>query len=260
MISQQILFHLITFHGKDGAPSTPGYISTDPLVIGDQLTCMQKFGYLMNGRDDAGVVILTYGPFVSSFIHQASMEIARQCGNRRMPFVLMFDPWTVRNAPDKNAAMLAVLKHPDTISMLNSRAYLSGAGPVLDFSTGVDPKAIVAAIPGFQYWMRHVDYSWPETGSNWLTQLKTDNANPAMKLPALMLQFNDGTGPDKNKSVWDQSAPARVIPSMAGNTFYEMAALIPSTASMVQMVTWNDYAESTAIEPFAAMLRERIGE
>lgn len=247
-LGKPVLFHWVGWHGKDGTPSIPGYISTDPLTIGDQLTAMEALG-----GPGFGVVALTYGPTVSSFIHQASMEMCQQCNERGVPFALCYDPWTVRGK-DVNSAMSAALQHPDTQAMLNSRSYLTGK-PVLDFATGCDPKVILNNVHGIEYWMQGVDYSWPDASdaSLMLSRLKTTQSNPNMKLPCVMLSFDDGTGADRNKSVWNQTKPVRIIPSLAGSTFWSMKALA-GVSDFIQVVTWNDYAEQTAVEPLGAIL------
>jgi len=249
-LDKPVLFHWLGWHGKDG-PSIPGYDSRDPLVIGAQLDAMAALG-----GEGFGVVALTFGPTVSTFIHAAVMEMCQQCNERNAPFALMFDPWTVKNSADKNAAMIAALKHPDTQSMLNSRCYLAGR-PVLDFSTGVSPAAIAAANLGVQYWMEQVDYSWPNTVET-IPTLAIVQALPSMKLPCVMKQFDDGTGADRNKSA-STGGPVRIVPSLGGGTFWSMADLIPPASKYVQVVTWNDYKEGTEWEPEAAAMARRIG-
>lgn len=254
LAGKTVFFHWTGWHGKDG-PSIPGYDSRDANVIGDQLSAMETLASAL-GAGGFGVVALTYGPTVSTFIHAAVMEMSRQCSNRNVPFALCFDPWTVRNK-DKNTAMIAALQHPDTQVMLAGRSYLAGK-PVLDFSTGCDPKTVLNAVHGIQYWMKNVDYSWPETTET-IPTLAIVQALPTMKLPCVMSQFNDGTGADRNKSVWDQTKPARIVPPLAGKTFWDMVELIPKSSTMVQAVTWNDYKEGTNVEQFASMLWGRIG-
>lgn len=252
ILGKPVLFHTVYYQGKNGISTSPtGYLSNDPLVIGKQLTAMQNLG-----GDGCGVVALTYGPTVSSFIHGAVMEASRQCNDRQMPFALCFDPWTVKTATDKNAAMIAALKNPDIQTILDQPYYLAGK-PVLDFNTGCTPSTVLASVPGIQYWMLNVDFSWiyiPDP----LTPLKKYNALPTMKLPAVSTEFNDGTGPNRNMSVWNQSSPARIVPSDGGKTFHDMADLIPASCQYVQIVTWNDVLEGTDIEKFASMLGGRI--
>jgi hypothetical protein len=243
-MTQKLMFHIVTYHGKDGK-SRPGYLSIDPLVIADQLTAIQKLG-------GSGAVALTYGPYVSMFMHQASMEICRQCSERRMLFALCYDPWTVKNTPDVNAAMDKVLQNPDTQTMLNSRAYIPERA-VLDFSTGVDPTKLKTQ--GVGYWMKHIQFSWPEI-TNTLETLAKDNSNPQMKMPGVFTRFFDGDPTNYNNSVW--GGPVRVIDSEGGDMLAKsiLSADTAVNAPYRQYVTWNDYAEGTEIEPFTAAMLE----
>lgn len=234
-----VSFHWLGWHGKDG-PSLTGYDSRNPDVIGDQLTSMLNYG----GKD-TGVIALTYGPTVSAFIHIAVMEMSRQCETRNVPFALCFDPWTVKNASDKNAAMIAALQHPDTQTMFGRRSYMTGL-PVLDFATGCDRATILKAVPNIQYLLDGPDFAWPKIGA-----AQNNNVN---QLPCVCLQFNDGTGADRNKQRNNQSLPFRYLPSFAGQTFDSFATSIPVTSKRVQVITWNDVGEGTDVESFASTL------
>lgn len=242
LAGKTLLFHWVGWHGKDG-PSLTGYTSTDPNVIGNQLSAMRVLAKAM--RAQFGVIALTYGPTVSAFIHEACMEMSAQCSERNVPFALCYDPWTVKNAPDKNAAMIAALKHPDTQKMLNGRSYLPGK-PILDFSTGITKATVLAGVPGIQIWQEGTDFAW------WQTPPTTTNNK--VTLPCAVLEVNTGTVPDRNMDVWNQNMPARIIPAMAGSYFFSLVDQIPATANYVQMVTWNDVSEGADIEKFAAML------
>lgn len=255
-LDRPILAHIVTFQGKDGIATSPtGYLSNDPNVIGDQLSCIQDFC-----GEGAGVIALTYGPIVSSFIHGAVMEICRQSNERRMPFAICYDPWTVAAGTTpaaKEQLMIAALKNADTQSMMNSRSYIASinglAGKlVLDFSLGVDPTVIKAAVPGLNYFEEIADYSWPQIPG----PVKNNT-----KLPCLCIGFNDGTGPNRNMSVWDQTKPARIIPMNAGTYFWGLAddSAEAVSAEFLQLVTWNDFSEGTQVEAFASMLCGPIG-
>ncbi len=242
-LGKPVLFHWVGWHNKDGKSLT-GYDSRSMNVISSQLDAMQALG-----GNDFGVIALTYGPTVSPFIHQAVMGMGNQCSARGIPFALCFDPWTVKNTPDKNKAMIAALQHPDIQFLLNMRCYLPGR-PVLDFSTGCDAKTVMASVPGIQYWLNGPDFAWPRIPGP---------TNNNVKLPCACLQFDDGTGPDRNKQVWDQTLPVRLLPAKAGGMFYDMTSAAPSASGYIQFVTWNDVAEQTDVEKFAAMLSGRIG-
>jgi len=244
-LGKPVRFHWVGWHNKDGH-YIPGYDSRDPKVITHQLRAMKEVG-----GEEFGVIALTYGHLMSPFIHQAVMGMCHQCNAQGVPFSLCYDPWTVKNADgsavstaEKNNRMIAELKFEDTQFMLHSDAYEQGK-PVLDFATGCDKAAVTSAVPEIEYWMNGVDYDW----------VKIPPVANKTKLPCVYLQFDDGTVPDRNKSIRDQSKPARIIPSLAGNTFHGQNI---EGGPVVQFCTWNDYSETTAIEPFAAMIWGRI--
>lgn len=248
-LEHPVLFHRVGWHGKDGmSQSIPNYDSRDPNVIAHQLECMKAVG-----GEDCGVIQLTFGPTVSPFIHESAMNTANQCRALGMPFALCFDPWTVKN-PDgtfpsvdvANSRMIAALQHPDIQFILNMENYLPGK-PVLDFSTNVDRSKVVAAVPGIGYWLEQLDYDW--------VQIPTV-ANKT-KMPAVYVMFDDGTGPDRNKSRWDQKAPVRLVNQRGGKTYYACnvsGANNCNGKNYVQFETWDDYTEQTACEAWFSMV------
>jgi hypothetical protein len=259
-LKKPVLAHVVLWYGKDG-PSETGFNSGDPNVIGDQLDSIQNFC-----GEGAGVIALSFGATVSTFIHQASMEMCRQANERQMPFALCFDPWSVspsKTLADIDSTMVKTLQHPDIQTMLNSRSYLTaknGKKAVLDFSTGADKAVVSAAVPGVDYWCKNEEYSWPEIVET-VPTLAVVQALPTMQLPSVCVAFDDGTGPDRNKSRWNQSQPVRILPPREGSLFWDMADLASECkgAQFIQLVTWNDYHEQTAVAHVAAMLRRRIG-
>lgn len=249
-LGKPVLFHWVGWHGKT-LPSRSGYDSRNAAVIGDQLTAMQKLG-----GDGFGVIALTYGPTADSFIHAAVMEMSRQCNDRNVPFALCFDPWTVRNAVDKNAAMITALHHVDIQMMMSGRSYLlyKGRRVVLDFNTGVDLAKIIAAVPDMTYWLRGVNYTWPSR-DNTMSVLAQQSRFTTMSLPCLFRYFNDGNVTDRNKQAWDLTKPVTVIEALAGTTYQASVAIGQSVkGDYYQYVTWNDVDEGTEIESVAGML------
>lgn len=257
-----LLAHYVYWYGKPNTTHAMNrYVSTDPDVIGDQLSSIQNLGI-------QGIIALTYGAKASPFIHQAVMEACRQCSERKMLFALCFDPWTVKDlvtgnllpSPQREQAYIAALAHPDTQTMLNSRCYLPERY-VLDFSTGAN-LAVVAAGAGvgnITFLAKHIGFSWPEK-TNTMAVLKSDNANPGMKIPGLCPQFNNGAPSDRNKDIQDLNQPCTVLESQAGNFWWDQVALLPASAKYAQVITANDYTEGTVLEPFASMCWGRIGK
>jgi len=247
-LGHPVLFHILCYYGKNGiASSTPGYLSTDPNIIDHQLECMQAFG-----GGGTGLIALTYGPFVSPFIHEACMRLCTAANALDMPFALCFDPWTVKNSDGSmpplatcNSKMISVLQNADIQSLLSADNYLPGK-PVLDFSIGCTPSVITASVPNIEYWLNGTDYDWEYI----------PNKPNKTKLPCAYVQFDDGTGADRNKEVWNQSNPARIVKSMGGKTFWSCNFSTVNNCNgknYVQFVTWNDYDEQTAVEAWASM-------
>jgi len=240
------MFHWLGWHGKDGASIT-GYDSRNPNVITHQLKAMKNLG-----GEGFGVIALSYGS-ASDFIRQAVLEMGNQCNATGAPFALCMDPWTVKNpdgsfppVPERNARMITALNSPDIQFLLHMDCYLRGK-PVLDFATGCDKTAVEAGVPGIQYWIQGPDYDWP----------KIPPVANKTKLPCVHIEFNDGTGADRNKSAWDQTKPARITPALAGATFWNDADTA-SAGEYIQFVTWNDVKEGTDVEKFASVLWGRI--
>jgi hypothetical protein len=246
-LGKPVLFHRVGWHGKDGKPSIPGYDSRDPDVITHQADAMQAWG-----GEGAGVLALSFG-LASEFIAESVMLMAQQCNARGMPFGLCMDPWTcskngvkMTDPAECNDAMIAALEDPAIQSILQMDCYLKGK-PVLDFETGADPDVVRAAIPGIAYWMKDADYDW----------IKIPVKPNKTKLPAAYLQFDDGlTSEDRNTSCWNPDEPARIVQAMGGATFWNCD--VSAAEDFVQIETWDDYREGTAVEPLAAMLVGRI--
>lgn len=267
---KSVLFHVVLWHGKDG-PSLTGYDSRDPNVIGDQLSAMATLASAIEAPS-FGVILLTYGPTNSAFIHIACMEMARQCNSRRIPFALCYDPYVVKDlstgkillSPAKENAMIAALRHSDTQWMLNSRMYLPGK-PVLDFldaSQCANPKMVLAAVPGIQYWVNGTDFSWIRFRNDSTLDANAYRTENTRGLPCAFPSFNDGTGKDRNKQAWAQTLPARIASPMAGGLWWDMVHASDSNPSKWIQVVWNDVRENGegGPEAFAAMLWGRIGK
>jgi hypothetical protein len=267
----KLLTHWMGWHGQPSRVNhVTRYRSVDPWAIDAQLDAMQAVGI-------DGAIATWQGPTVNPYLHQATIGLCERLGRRQMLFALLLDPWIAKGQPNPTQVATAALQHPDTVEMLASSAYLPEKY-VLEFdlaSAGVNVPQLVAAFPKSPIISKHSGYSWPEISST-MAILAADNANPAMKIPGVILQFFDGGQPlpagsftnaplwngnrDYNTSVWGGS-PARMIEHQAGNIFLDSAALVPKSAPYAAVVTWNDYEEGTAIEPFCSMISGiRIGK
>jgi hypothetical protein len=240
-----VLFHLLVWHGKDGTSLT-GYDSRDPNVITHQLEAMSAYG-----GEGFGVIVLSFG-LTSAFIQQATLEVANQCNALKIPFALCFDPWTVKNpdgsmppVAERNKRMIATLKDPSFQVLLNLDCYIEERY-VLDFAINCDKNVIMAAVPNINYLLDGPDFDWPRIPP------QPNKTN----LPCTYIEFNDGTGPDRNKSVHDQTKPCRITPSYAGGTFWSNNI---KAGDYVQFATWNDIKEGTDCEKFASTISVKIG-
>ena len=247
ILGHPVLFHVLCYNGKDSQTACAGYLSTDPNVISHQLDCILAFG-----GPNSAVNALTYGPFVSAFVHQACMSLGIACNSKGIPFGLCFDPWTVKNSdgsmPNQatiDQKMSAVLKNTDIKNLLAMPNYLPGK-PVFDFSINATKATMIAACPGIQYLWNGPDYDW----------IRIPVAANKTAWPCAYMQFDDGTGTDRNKSVWNQSQPARIDLNYGGSTFWNCDVSKANNSNgknYVQWVTWNDYNEQTATEPWASL-------
>jgi hypothetical protein len=145
-------------------------------------------GHARSGRGRYRVIQLSYG-LESPFILESALETCNQCNALGMPFALCMDPWSVKDVTGnllesgaKEMAMVAALLSQDMQFMIGSGTYLPGK-PVLDFSTTVNPAAILAAVPGITWLVDGPDFDWPR-----FPQIQNKTT-----LPCKYLKFDDGT-------------------------------------------------------------------
>lgn len=258
--------------GGNYHPNT-SYNSNDPLTIGKQLTVMQRCA--------VGGVILTYQGPLATFQHQTAVEMSKQCSERGMLFALLMDPWSAKlgtGTPEQK--MTAVLNNPDVLNMLRAPSYLP-EGALLDFNTNVDWTKVSVPVLGSgkprPIWKENIGFSWPQIVQDPVAALKAQNANPGMMVPGLCMSFFDGGMPrskqmqppcsvdvmsgqllDFNQQDWGtEAAPAgvsRYLNDRAGNYFWDQVAVTPFTKPYLALVTWNDYSERTAWEPWCSVM------
>lgn len=264
----KLLTHKMEWFGDQHYHPMTAYKSNNPYTIGKQLDVMQAV-------EIDGVISTWQGPTVNPFAHDATMKTCEQLSERGMLFALLLDPWVCRGAINDaqaklktpltsdqvtaiaNPLVVAALNDPTTQAMLNSPAYLPEKF-VLDFGTGANFATVEKSVGAMQFLMRHVGYSWPEI-TNTLATLAKDNANPMMAIPGLCPKFFDGGLPravvgtlDWNTQSWGSGA-SRSIEDQAGNFWHDQVALVPLKTPYAAVVTWNDYNERTAVEPFCSI-------
>lgn len=246
------------------------YNSDDPTVVSNQLEIMAKVG--------VSVVLITYqGPYANKLQHIATMEMVRQIEQwMGMRFAFVLDPWFAKSGPGmtKEDKTIAGLTHPDVYRMLSSKSYIRETA-LLDFATGVNWNKLPSSRV---VWGLNSGFSWPKADGmgDPIAALKASNALPTMQVPGLCMSFFDGgmssqgsppimpTDPinsipiDMNQQNWGTlKAPAgrsRYLPDRAGNYYFDQLKVTPVNVPYIALVTWNDYNERTAFEPWAAML------
>lgn len=253
------------------------YVSNVPSVIASQLNMMQECGI-------DGIIVTWQGPTVNAFLHDATIKLWEGCMERQMLFALLLDPWIAKQQTNPTQAVITALESVDCQRMLNSPAYLP-EGFVIEFdlanSAGVNVANVQSAVSSTPLLSWHTGFSWPNLSpdpaepTSSISTLKSDNANPAMKIAGVNVMFNDGGSPlpigavasnflgQRNyaQSVWGPGVGAtRVIDHQGGNWFYDQLAVTPPTIPYIALVTWNDHDEGTGIEHVvAALTGTRIG-
>lgn len=221
------------------------YVSNVPSVIASQLNMMQECGI-------DGIIVTWQGPTVNAFLHDATIKLWEGCMERQMLFALLLDPWIAKQQTNPTQAVITALESVDCQRMLNSPAYLP-EGFVIEFdlanSAGVNVANVQSAVSSTPLLSWHTGFSWPNLSpdpaepTSSISTLKSDNANPAMKIAGVNVMFNDGGSPlpigavasnflgQRNyaQSVWGPGVGAtRVIDHQGGNWFYDQLAVTPT--------------------------------
>lgn len=256
-ITGRLVAHVMPWFNGDGKHPNVGYLSHEPWVVGQQLSCMGPLGF--------EEVCVTYsGSGVSQLVHFASTAMCYQVSEHNMKFSLLLNAAMVTNRPDKTVdpttEVLNRLKEPEVQWMLNSTNYIPER-TVYEFDlgpNGVD-LAKVQAATGLTLASKHTGFTWPEK-QNTLITLASDLKNP-VKMTVIFPSFNDGNPKDRNKSVWDISKPVTIFDPMGGQFWHSQLKLVASMQPSAHLGTvWNDYEEGNTWEPWASALAGiRIG-
>jgi hypothetical protein len=284
----KLLAHVMPWMGDGNFPHRMNsYSSNDPQVISNQLDILQTVRCF--GVQCQGAILTWQGPY-SGFSHSTTMEWSQQSVERGMLFALLMDPAVASAGPTPpvvtgNAAtdhVIQALRHADAQAMLNASSYVPEKF-VLDFSTGADLTQLPPHLPSLSFLGHGSGFGWPnidmsitdseQRNTQSVSDLGSQHANPAMRIPAVMLGFRDAGQPtppgvsagawtgtrDYNTSVWG-GQPARVLDTQGGKLFFDYWATVPGSAPYLGLVTWNDYDEGTDCEAFYACLAGiRIG-
>lgn len=256
------------------------YVATDPKVIEKKLALMQSAGI--------DIVIETWqGPWATS-CHLDATLTSVQCAKMGMQFALLLDPWCAKlnskgQSTDFTGNVTAALQYSSSQMMLNGSSYVPEKY-ILDFNTGADLTALGKTFPDYKFLAQGSGFSWitiptitdsPSRNAAAVTNLKSQHANPAMKVANVCFSFDDSGMPlpagvqsqsqfdaaggkrDLTQSVW--GGPARILESFGGQFGEQQLATILSTTPIVAVVTWDDYDEQSS-GPLEKVLAEEAGE
>lgn len=264
------------FEGHAGASHRGGICdSMDPRTIQTQVQ-------LAHDSDLDGFIVDWYGP-ANERVNIASLELAEECERNGMKFCLMLDGGIVKYQPtgtNLTQLMQAAIAYAQQ-NFMQSSAYatLGGKQALFEFGwrgSGIDIPTVISGLPymfisqdneiaGFNGSFGWVNGFAPDTAYKYIDRML---AEPTMLVPAVMWGFNDSSWRDgqAGKSIWNPSIPARIIDSDFGNVWkynwyalaqkYSASSIIPPP-EMIQVCTWNDYDERTAVEPFLLAMAGR---
>lgn len=245
--------HWVSWFGAKNHLS-PDYRSYSPETIKRQLDCMQAL-------EIDGVVALWGGSTIEVGSHAAVIEMAFQTNARGMLFALCVNNSLVKFRPVQSVPadveVITQMANPDIQELLTLSNYVPG-GYVLEFgvfSQIADAgQSIRAATPGLQWLSQPKGYTWPQPlAADPIATLRQQNADNQPVFSAVFSEFNDSKRGDLQHQVWDTTQPARIIEPRGGHTWHDSIAAACPTSLYLQIVTWNDYEERTAIEAGASM-------
>jgi hypothetical protein len=162
--------------------------------------------------------------------------------------------------------------------MLNATSYCPEKY-ILDFNSGADLGALAKTFPQYKFLAQGQGFSWISVptiadsaarNASAVGNLKSQHANPAMKVASFCASFNDAgmplpagvqsqaqmTGRDYSQSVW--GGPARILDSFAGQFTQQQLATINPATPIVAIVSWADYDEQSS-GPREKVLAEEQG-
>lgn len=267
----KLLVHMMPWFGDGNIHRMTAYNSNNPKTITRQLDCMQATE--ISGKRIEGVIVTWQGIF-AKFQHAAMLEINKQCTERGMLFALLIDPWCAKLGGNGPTANVIQSLHDSAVqTLINGSDYYLPEKFVLDFNSGANLSQLVAAFPEMNFLSLGSGFGWPRIDMTIADSMKRNaasiadlvkqNANTAMKIPAICKGFMDAGKPigppsspftgarDYSQSVW--GGPTRVLDTQAGTYFMDTFNTLDISDPYCAVVTWNDYDEMTAIEAEASM-------
>jgi hypothetical protein len=283
-----ILAHWLGWFGRPNhRQPVPPYLAPDSRAISRQIAAAQSMGidgFIVDWYGPATGLSLT-NEADRAFIDQATQALFAQAQNASdFQVALMYDYGALRDVPNSQRTdrMISDLRYAiDTY--LTYTAYLtydsrpllflfpyddvrpdvrldevanavSQTNLSLIYQNPTTDPAILPYVDGFFAWVQPVTYdAWQPDGSDWgggyLDWFYRTMADPTLPYSQMLTVgavwpgFNDSLAP------WG-SWPPRFIARRAGQTWDDTWDLaINHQPPLVQIVTWNDWEEGTAIEP-----------
>lgn len=266
--SGRLAAHHVCYLGDGHVHRGVPYVATNPKVIAQKLTLMQDCGI--------DLIIGTWqGPWAASCHLDATLTCA-MCAEFGMQFALLLDPWCAKLSPTgattapSTANVIAALEYPSTVAMLESSSYIPEKY-ILDFNTGADLPALGKQFSAYKFLPMNAGFSWisisaitdsVKRNAAAVANLKTQHANPAMKIASFCTSFDDSGMPlpagvqtqvafeaaggqrDNTQSVW--GGPARILDGFEGEFMEQQIATIPATVPIVAILTWDDVDERSS--------------
>lgn len=283
-----ILAHWLGWFGlPNHRQPVPPYLATDPATISRQLAAAQSLGidgFIVDWYGPPTGLSLS-NEVDRAFINQATQALFAQAQNGSdFQVTLMYDYGTLRDIPNaqRTERMITDLQYALDI-YLTSTTYLtynnrpllflfpyediapdvrldevtnaiSQANVSLIYQNPTADSTILPYVDGFFAWVQPTTFNaWQPDGSDWgggyLDWFYQTMTNPTLPYSQMLTMgavwpgFNDSLAP------W-RTWPPRFIARREGQTWdntWDLAANYQPP--MVQIVTWNDWEEGTAVEP-----------
>ncbi|MFQ5613127.1 MAG: endo-1,3-alpha-glucanase family glycosylhydrolase [Anaerolineae bacterium] len=279
-----VLAHWLGWFGlPNHRQPVPPYVATDPEVIDRQITAAQAMGvdgFIVDWYGPATGLPLS-NEADRAFIDQATQVLFAQAPPD-FRLALMYDYGTLRGAPNSqrtermiddlryaidtyltqttyltynNRPLLFLFPYDDVapdLQLDQVTTALSDANPSLIYQNPTTAPTILPYVDGFFAWVQPTTAWQPDGGDwgggylGWFYRTMADPTLPysqMLAVGAVWPGFNDSLAP------W-RAGPARFIARRQGQTWTDTWDLaVDHQPSFVQIVTWNDWEEGTAVEP-----------
>lgn len=240
--------------------------SQDPRTVRNQIQMAKAVGV-------DGFVVDWYGPNDNPS-HQTTLELMVAAESRNdFEFSMMLDSGIYKWQSTDPAVRLQILRASIDYALANfttSPMYtkLNKKPLFWEFGlreTGIDIAALANLYPQIALVSQNTQptpgvldgtYAWvngfPDKGVDYLAGYLASNPG-GVKIPCLFWQFDDHDPKAPANSVW--GGPARFISPRNGDMWSDAVNMVAATnPAVVQICTWNDYEERTAIEPIVKAL------